>query len=84
MDMEDVLRGLHSALADKMVEELNDPDCKPATLTAISKFLKDNGILHVPESKDALQDAAEKYDGMANELDDPDTAHLEFPKAKEA
>jgi hypothetical protein len=84
MDLEDVLRGLHKNLADKMVAELSDPECKPATFTAIAKFLKDNNIVHVPESKDALQDAAKKYEGMGDELDEADSKHLDFPKAREA
>ena len=80
MDMEALLRNLHTELANKMADALKDPEIKPATLAAISKFLKDNDIIHIPASNDALEQAAEQYEHLKGDLDDEDSAHIEFPK----
>ena len=82
-DMEELLRGLHTKLAEKMEKAITSDEVTPATLTAIAKFLKDNGIVHVPKSLDALQEAAEKYESMGDKLDEADPVHLEFPKRKQ-
>ena len=83
-DMEVLLRGLHTKLAEKMEKAITSKDVTPATLTAIAKFLKDNNIVHVPKSLDALQVAAEKYEGMGDKLDEPDAKQLSFPERKQA
>lgn len=83
-DMEVLLRDMHTKLAEKMLKSLAEEEVKPATLTAIAKFLKDNYIIHVPESQDALEKAAEQYEKLKGDLDDEDSQHLEFPHQKQA
>jgi len=42
------LTELHSLLAEKLLEKVQDPDCKSADLNVARQFLKDNNIDAVP------------------------------------
>lgn len=76
---QEFLEALHKKLAEAFTKALEDPEIKPATLTAVAKFLKDNNVVMIPDNQDALDAAAEKYKEMAESLED-DNKHLPFPK----
>jgi len=42
------LTELHSLLAEKLLEKVQDPECKSADLNVARQFLKDNNIDAVP------------------------------------
>ena len=75
------LEGLHVQVAKGYVELLKE-ELSAANLSSASKFLKDNLIVHVPESTDALEVVAESFKDKT--FDEPEDTILEFPKRKEA
>ena len=79
-NLENEFNEVHALLLKKFREALDDPECKPATLAALSKFLKDNAVVLVPENQDALDEAAEKYADLRGDLNTEDSKHLDFPK----
>lgn len=48
MSDEKKLAELHSLLTDKLLERINDPECKASDLNVARQFLKDNNIDVVP------------------------------------
>tara|TARA_B110000977_G_scaffold25830_1_gene31921 strand:+ start:684 stop:899 length:216 start_codon:yes stop_codon:yes gene_type:complete len=53
--MTDKLKDLHSILAEKLLERVQDPDAKSSDLNVARQFLKDNGIDAVPTADNALE-----------------------------
>lgn len=76
---QNTMETLHLKLAKRYMEALDDVDASPALLASAAKFLKDNNVVLIPESTDALTEVAEKYESL-NIIDDEPTGHLEFPK----
>tara|TARA_B110000503_G_C7003218_1_gene352406 strand:+ start:636 stop:854 length:219 start_codon:yes stop_codon:yes gene_type:complete len=52
---DDKLKNLHSILAEKLLERVQDPDVKSSDLNVARQFLKDNGIDAVPTANNALE-----------------------------
>jgi|TARA_Y100000310_G_C20679109_1_gene814839 hypothetical protein len=77
------MNALHKALAEAYAKGLKE-DTSPAMLSSASKFLKDNLVVMVPESTDALDEVAEAFKDR-NFEEPEDKKVLSFPsKAKEA
>ena len=79
---ENFMKALHKKVAEAYVKGLED-DMSPAMLSSVSKFLKDNLVVMVPESQGALEIAAEAFNNR--EFDEPEEKKLlTFPVSKEA
>ena len=77
------LNALHAIVAKRYVELLENAPTA-ADLSSAAKFLKDNMIILVPESADALEEAATRFKDIKF-VDDPDEGKtLQFPEVKEA
>ena len=54
------LTELHSLLAEKLLEKVQDPECKSADLNVARQFLKDNNIDAVPVQGSTLDKLLEE------------------------
>lgn len=80
---EEQLNALHQIVAKGYVQLLSE-DLSAATLSSASKFLKDNAVVLVPESEEAIAKAADIY--RHTKFEDPEETQepLQFPTAREA
>ena len=79
---ENFMKALHKKVAEAYVKGLED-DMSPAMLSSVSKFLKDNLVVMVPESIGAMEEAAAAFaDRSFDEVEEKKL--LTFPVPKEA
>tara|TARA_B100000902_G_C26979947_1_gene749767 strand:+ start:74 stop:310 length:237 start_codon:yes stop_codon:yes gene_type:complete len=65
---EETLNELHTLLAQKLLDRVNDPECKSADLNVARQFLKDNNIDAVPVAESPLAKLADKLPFSDKEL----------------
>ena len=65
---EETLNELHTLLAKKLLDRVNDPECKSADLNVARQFLKDNNIDAVPVAESPLAKLADKLPFSDKEL----------------
>ena len=65
---EETLNKLHTLLAQKLLDRVNDPECKSADLNVARQFLKDNNIDAVPVAESPLAKLADKLPFSDKEL----------------
>ena len=78
---ESELNGLHQIVAKGYVELLKG-ELSAANLSSAAKFLKDNAIILVAESEEAMDEAKRVYENTKFE-DPEETSTIQFP-AREA
>ena len=60
----EMMEALHSLLAEKFTDALNEGEVSPATLAAAAKFCKDNGIYGFDISDKKMHDLADRITDM--------------------
>ena len=54
------LSELHDKLTEKLLEKVNDPECKSSDLNVARQFLKDNNVDNIPVEDSPLAELAKK------------------------
>ena len=65
---EETLNELHTLLAQKLLDRVNDPECKSADLNVARQFLKDNNVDAVPVVESPLAKLANQLPFSEEEL----------------